>query len=162
MNMIFRRMTIEDVPAAYEIDVLSFSLPWSERSIRFEVSDNPAARCWVADINGRLVGVLILWMIVDESHIATLATHPDFRQQGIAKMLLVDSLNCAYQDGAKSAYLEVRAGNKLAIKIYEDFGFEIVGSRDGYYKDNNEDAVLMTLNQLPVRLPIIKIPLEEI
>jgi ribosomal-protein-alanine N-acetyltransferase len=150
MNLVIRRMTVEDVPAAHAIDVLSFTLPWPERSFRFEVTDNPAARCWVAELDGRMVGMLVLWLIVDEAHIASLATHPDFRQQGIAKQLLVTALDHAYIEGARSAFLEVRAGNEVARRMYHKFGFEEVGLRERYYKDNNENAILMTLKQLPL------------
>jgi ribosomal-protein-alanine N-acetyltransferase len=150
MSFTIRRMTIADVPAVHAIDVLSFTLPWPERSLHYEVTGNPAARCWVAESGKRLVGMLILWMIVDEAHIATVATHPDFRRQGIAKSLLVEALNSAYNEGAKSALLEVRAGNKSALKMYAGLGFEIVGRRERYYKDNHEDAILMTLDRLPV------------
>lgn len=156
MSLVVRRMTAEDVPAAHEIDVSSFTLPWPERSFRFEVTDNPAARCWVAEMDGRLVGMLVLWMIVDEAHIATLATHPDFRRQGIAKQLLVNALDNAYAEGARTAFLEVRAGNQAAQRMYQEFGFEEVGRRERYYKDNSEDAILMTLNHLPLR-PIFRL-----
>lgn len=150
MSLVIRKMKFEDVPAAHEIDRLSFTLPWPERSLRFEVSDNPSARCWVAELDDRLVGMLVLWMIVDETHIATLATHPEFRRQGVAKQLLVAALKEAYAEGARSALLEVRAGNEAAQDMYRKFGFEEVGRRERYYKDNNEDAVLMTLARLPV------------
>ena len=145
-------MTIEDVLAAHELDVLSFTLPWPERSLRYEITGNPAARCWAAELDNRLVGMLVLWMILDEAHIATIATHPDFRRQGIAKRLLVEALESAYNEGAQTALLEVRAGNEAALKMYARFGFEEVGNRKRYYKDNNEDAVLMTLKRLPVDL----------
>ena len=150
MSLIIRKMTVEDVPAAHELDTLSFTLPWPERSLHYEVAGNPAARCWAAELGGRLVGMLVLWMIVDEAHIATIATHPDFRQQGIAKRLLVEALESAYNEGAQTALLEVRAGNQVALKMYVRFGFEEVGRRERYYKDNNEDAILMTLSRLPV------------
>ena len=150
MSLIIRRMTVEDVPAAHELDVLSFTLPWPERSLRFEVTDNPAARCWVAELGGRLVGMLVLWMIVDEAHIATIATHPEYRRQGTAKQLLVEALDLAYAEGARSVLLEVRAGNQAAQEMYRKFGFEIVGRRERYYKDNFEDAILMTLPHLPI------------
>ena len=150
MSLVFRRMAVADVPAAHQIDLLSFSLPWPERSMRYEVTDNPAARCWVAELDGHVVGVLILWVIVDEVHIATVATHPDFRRQGIAKGLLVEALREAHNEGAKAALLEVRAGNEAALKMYETFGFEAVGRRERYYKDNFEDAILMTLSRMPV------------
>ncbi|MGD8404143.1 MAG: ribosomal protein S18-alanine N-acetyltransferase [Anaerolineales bacterium] len=152
MSFLIRGMQIEDVPAAHEIDQLSFTLPWPERSLRFEVSDNPAARCWVAEQDGRVVGMLILWMILDEAHIATLSTHPEFRRQGIAEGLLIAALEKAYAEGAQSALLEVRAGNRAAQALYQKYGFEAVGRRERYYKDNNEDAVLMTLHHLPVTL----------
>ena len=152
MSLIIRGMTIEDVPTAHEIDKSSFTLPWPERSLRFEVSDNPAARCWAAELDGRVVGMLVLWMIIDEAHIATLATHPDFRRQGIAEQLLITALEKASEEGAQSALLEVRAGNETAQALYQKYGFEVVGSREHYYKDNNEDAVLMTLKRLPTTL----------
>lgn len=152
MSVIVRRMNVEDVPAAHEIDKLSFTLPWPERSFRFEVTANPASRCWVAELDGRLAGMLILWKIVDEAHIATLATHPDFRRRRIAEQLLVTALTNAYAEGARSALLEVRAGNEAAQTLYRKFGFEEVGRRERYYKDNNEDAVLMTLQRLPAVL----------
>jgi ribosomal-protein-alanine N-acetyltransferase len=149
MSLIIRRMTVEDVQIAHEIDTSSFTLPWPERSFRYEVTDNPASRCWAADLDGHVVGILILWMIIDEAHIATLATHPDHRRQGIAEQLLVTALNKAYEEGARSALLEVRAGNVAAQALYYKYGFEAVGSRKRYYKDNNEDAILMTLKRLP-------------
>ena len=37
-------------------------------------------------------------------------------------------------------------------KECEAFGFEVVGRRERYYKDNFEDAILMTLFRLPVEL----------
>ena len=149
MRLIIRRMTVEDVQVAHEIDRLSFTLPWPERSFRFEVTDNPASRCWAAELDGRVVGILILWMIIDEAHIATLAAHPAHRRQGIGEQLLVTALNKAYEEGARSALLEVRAGNVAAQALYYKYGFEAVGSRKRYYKDNNEDAILMTLKRLP-------------
>jgi ribosomal-protein-alanine N-acetyltransferase len=148
MSLVIRRMKADDVPAAHAIDVASFTLPWPERSFRFEVSNNPAARCWVAETDERMVGVLVLWVIVDETHIATLATHPEFRRQGVAKKLLSEALKSAYKEGARSAFLEVRAGNQAAQEMYRKFGFDVVGRRERYYKDNHEDAVLMKLEHL--------------
>jgi len=150
MSLIVRRMKIEDVPVAHEIDKSSFTLPWPERSLRYEVADNLASRCWVAELDGRVVGMLVLWMIVDEAHIATLATHPDYRRLGIAELLLVKALDEAHAEGARSALLEVRAGNQIAQSLYRKYGFDVVGRRERYYKDNNEDAILMTLSRLPV------------
>ena len=150
MSFHLRRMTAEDVPAVAELDRLSFSLPWPERSFRFEVTNNPNSRCWVAESDGRITGALVAWLLVDELHIATLATHPDFRRQGIAQALLTHVLKLAAQEGALSSFLEVRASNEAAQGLYRKFGYEEVGRRPRYYKDNNEDAILMTLEKLNV------------
>ncbi len=148
MNIVIRRMTLEDVPAVHEIDQLSFSLPWTERSFRFELTENPVSRNWVAVSGMRIAAMMTLWLVVDEAHIATLATHPDFRRQGIGERLMVTALISARNEGATRAFLEVRAGNSSAIALYKKYGFFVAGVRPRYYKDNNEDAILMNLEDL--------------
>jgi ribosomal-protein-alanine N-acetyltransferase len=142
-------MRIEDLPAVTGIDKISFSLPWPESSYRFEVADNEAARCFVAEAeDGRIAAMIVSWIIVDEAHIATFATHPDFRRQGIGSKLLSEALDDARQAGARRAFLEVRASNETAQEMYKRFGFEVAGRRPRYYRDNAEDAILMTLERL--------------
>ena len=150
MNLNIRRMTLEDVPAVVELDKLSFSLPWPERSFRFELTENPASRGWVVEADGRIVAMLVAWLLVGEAHIATIATHPDVRRQGIAKRLLAHALHYMRIEGAASSFLEVRAGNIAAQEMYRKFGYKVSGRRKRYYKDNDEDAILMMLESLKV------------
>jgi ribosomal-protein-alanine N-acetyltransferase len=154
MKFAIRRMTIDDVTAVVELDQKSFSLPWPERSFRFELTDNPASRCWVAEVDGKIVGMIVVWLLVNEAHIATIATHPDFRRKGIAKRLLSHALRHLMDEGARSSFLEVRESNLAAQDMYRKFGYEETGRRRRYYKDNDEDAILMNLDSLNVeRLP---------
>lgn len=148
MSVIYRRMVLDDLPVVHAIDSLSFSLPWSERSFRFELTENPASRGWVAEVDGQVVAMLILWLVVDEAHIATIATHPDQRRGGIGEGLLRTALRDAYQQGARRAFLEVRAANLAAQALYQKYQFSVDGVRRGYYKDNLEDAILMSLDDL--------------
>jgi ribosomal-protein-alanine N-acetyltransferase len=148
LNVSYRRMTMNDVAAVHEIDVLSFTLPWPERSFRFEISENPVSRGWVAEIDTKIVAMLMIWRILDEAHIATIATHPDFRRKGIGEQLMIVALLSAREEGARHAFLEVRAGNLAAQLMYKKYGFIIAGTRPRYYKDNNEDAILMDLVDL--------------
>jgi [ribosomal protein S18]-alanine N-acetyltransferase len=150
MNIIIRKMTIDDIEPVIAIDRMSFSLPWPERSFRFELTDNPASRCWVAEMDGKLVGIIVVWLIVDEAHVATIATHPDFRRQGVAKKLLSHTLRELSYEGAQSSFLEVRASNVVAQEMYRKFGYEESGVRPRYYRDNDEDAFLMTLESLDI------------
>jgi ribosomal-protein-alanine N-acetyltransferase len=150
MSFSIRKMTEADIPAVTALDQMSFTLPWPERSFRFEIMDNPASRCWVAEMNGQIVGMIVAWLFVDEAHIANLATHPDFRRQGIARELLKHTLRYTYDEGAVSSFLEVRESNLAAQEIYRKFGYVNTGRRKRYYKDNDEDAILMTLENLNV------------
>lgn len=145
MTVLIRRMRLEDLPAVHEIDVLSFSLPWPERSFQFELTGNPVSRGWVAEVEGKIAAMLVLWFIVDEAHIATIAVHPDFRRQGIGEQILLHALKQVRDEGAQRAFLEVRAGNLGAQAMYKKYGFVVTGVRPRYYKDNNEDALLMDL-----------------
>lgn len=146
-----RRMRLEDVPAVHEIDTLSFSLPWPERSFRFEI-ENAVSRGWVAEaeVNGetRIIGMLVLWLLVDEAHIATVAVHPDFQRCGIGSRIIVEALEAARVEGARRAFLEVRERNLAAQEMYRKFGFAITSRRPRYYRDTGEDAILMTLEGL--------------
>lgn len=148
-------MTLADLPAVLEIDRLSFALPWPERSYRFELSENPAAHLMVAEMgreNHRaVVGYVGFWLIVDEAHISTIAVDPGWRGQGVGELMLGDMLAAARKLGAEMATLEVRASNEAAVNLYRKFGFKVVGRRPAYYRDNEEDALLMTLTDLSAR-----------
>ncbi len=144
MNIILREMTVEDISQVVIIDHASFPLPWPESSYRFEVIDNMASHCWVAVLDDKIVGMLVLWLIVDEAHIATIAAHPQYRRMGIGRQLLAGALSAAKEAGATEAVLEVREANESAQALYRSFGFTITGLRENYYHDNGDDALLMS------------------
>jgi [ribosomal protein S18]-alanine N-acetyltransferase len=149
----FRHMLLEDIEQVYAIDVLSFALPWSERSYRFEILENKTSRNWVAEAvyaqgHTQITGMIVTWVILDEAHVATIAIHPDFRRLGIGQRLLARALLDDAEHGATQVFLEVRRGNLVALQMYKRFGFVVTGVRPRYYVDNNEDALLMTLKPI--------------
>lgn len=149
----FRPMRNDDLDSVMHIDHLSFSMPWPESAYRHDLNENPSAMLWVAehyaqDEGNRVVGMIVLWLVLDEVHIATLAVDPDFRGRGIGSSLLEFVLTKAMDRGARQALLEVRASNLVAQSLYKGYGFEIVSRRPRYYRDNNEDALLMNLDNL--------------
>ncbi len=130
-------------------------MPWPERSYHYELTQNVNSILWVAEaiadqpnMPRRIIGMIVVWLVVDEAHVATLAVHPDFRGQGLSKKLLALGLRAAILRGAVDSTLEVRTSNLKAIKLYEKFGYHEVGQRPRYYRDNNEDAILMTVKGL--------------
>ena len=158
MEFRFRRMQPEDIPQVIAIDQAAFSLPWPERSFLFELTRNENSRCWVCervqeDSAPEIVGMLVIWLILDEAHIGTIAIEASQRCKSLGRRLLATGLLEAYAEGARVSYLEVRRGNISARKMYEAFGFVEDGVRPRYYKDNFEDAILMALRHLdPDRL----------
>ena len=143
-----RRMELGDVEQVHALDVASFSLPWPERSFRYEVQDNPNSRPWVVDRDGQIIAMLVIWIIVDEAHIGTIAVAENYQRQGVGRRLLAHGLLAARREGMLTAMLEVRQGNLAARQLYEQFGFTVAGVRPRYYRDNNENAVLMNLADL--------------
>lgn len=148
-----RPMRLTDLKQVTAIDHLSFSMPWPEHAYRFELTGNPASLLWVAEADSpgeekSVRGMIVVWLILDEAHIATIAVHPDFREKGIGKKLLAVALQESIQRGAREVTLEVRASNKVAQDFYLKFGFKVIGRRPRYYRDNNEDAVLMTVIEI--------------
>lgn len=147
-EMNIRRMRVDDLPQVQAIDEISFSNPWPKNAYRYELLENPNGYCWVAEIGGRLVGLMVCWLVLDEIHIATIAVHPNCRGQGISKSLILTGISELIPKGAFSATLEVRAGNLIAQNLYRYFGFNEVGLRKRYYKDTHEDALIMTVEPL--------------
>lgn len=149
-SLMIRPMRLDDLAQVVEIDRLSFSLPWSESAFRYELLENPSSLSLVAELKQEggsptVVGCVVVWLIMDEAHIATIAVHPAHRQKGIARQLLAEMLKAVIERGARLATLEVRASNLTAQRLYRRFGFENVGRRPRYYKDNQEDAIIMTV-----------------
>ncbi len=150
-----RPMQPQDMQQVVAVDQASFSLPWPANAYHYELYDNPLSFLLVAEAQApdsssapSIVGVVVVWLILGEAHIATIAVHPDYRGQGIARKLIAAALKDAIQKESYEATLEVRAQNFIAQKLYLRFGFQIVGRRPRYYRDNNEDALIMTVYKL--------------
>lgn len=86
-----------------------------------------------------------LWLMAGEAHITNIAVRENYHRQGIGELLLISLIDLAIELGAKLVTLEVRASNTEAQSLYAKCGFVEVGLRRGYYTDNREDGVLMTI-----------------
>jgi ribosomal-protein-alanine N-acetyltransferase len=91
-----------------------------------------------------IVGYGGMWLMVDEAHISTLASHPEWRGQGVGELLLLAMIDRAAEIGAQVVTLEVRVTNNVAQTLYRKYGFQVAGRRKGYYSDNGEDALIMS------------------
>ena len=146
-------MRVDDIPQVAALDDLSFADPWPQGSFEYELKANDYSLCLVAEdpdaAEGQtIVGALVIWLIVDEAHIATIAVHPNYRHRGVGRRLLAEGLLQAADRGAVKSLLEVRSGNTEALHLYYGFGFKAVGLRPNYYQAEQEDALLLDLDPL--------------
>jgi len=116
---------------------------WSKESFYTEINNNIAKYYTARVPTGEIAGYAGSWHIVDEAHITTIAVDTKYQRQHIAESLVVKLLEDCYNEFIKYITLEVRVGNIPAIKLYEKYGFKSLGTRKGYYQDNNEDALIM-------------------
>ena len=116
---------------------------WSKESFMGELSNELAKYFSVFSENGDLIAYCGCWQILEEAHITNIAVDPNFRQKHIGEAMLKTIIDECYKNMAKYITLEVRVGNKPAIGLYEKYGFKSLGTRKGYYQDNNEDALIM-------------------
>jgi ribosomal-protein-alanine N-acetyltransferase len=95
-----------------------------------------------------IVGYAGIWVMTDEAHVTTIASHPDARGQGIGEFLLVALIHRSMEVGARWMTLEVRASNSVAQNLYRKYTFKEMGVRRRYYSDNGEDALVMWTDAL--------------
>lgn len=141
-ELTIRPMEAGDLDAVCAIEQASFSMPWSRQSMAEEVM-NGAARYFVAERGGAVVGYGGLWLVIDEAHVTTIAVLPECRGQGIGRALMLALLDCCRDNGIVVALLEVRVSNTAAKALYKSLGFKHLSVRKRYYEDNGEDAAVM-------------------
>lgn len=124
------------------IDSLSFSMPWSKKSITEELN-NKFAKYIVMKQNNKVIGYAGAWIILDEAHITNIAIHPKYRGAGAGSFILESLIEICSKDDINTLTLEVRKSNTIAQNLYNKFGFKEEGIRKNYYANNNEDAIIM-------------------
>lgn len=148
MDLLIRKMVSEDLELVKSIDKLAFPNPWPENAYNYEFDQNPNARLWVVEVQQGLekavIGFTVVWVVIDEAHIGTIAIHPDYQNYGIGKKFLSFICLKLLNENIQKIFLEVRKSNHSAISLYKKFGFVIDGERKRYYRDNGESALLMS------------------
>ena len=138
-----RRMTMEDGAAVAEMEHQLFFDAWSEKSI-LETLSQPNSICLMAEKAGRAAGYILAYRAADEAEIARIAVAKELQRQGVARALLDDFESVCRAQEINKLLLDVRSGNMAARALYEKSGFQEDGIRQRFYRDPEEDAVLMS------------------
>ena len=140
--MLIRKMTLEDVARAAEIEKLCFSLPWSEKSFEDSITrdDTIFLACVEDDV---IAGYIGMYLSFQEASITNVAVDPKFRCRGCGAALVADAKLHAKEAGIEEIFLEVRVSNEPARSLYRRNGFEELGVRKKFYEHPVEDAIIM-------------------
>jgi len=138
-----------DLAAVAEIEAAVFSDPWSRRAFASTLESEAGFFACARSRTGAIAGYVVAWFAAGEGEIANLAVDAAQRGQGIGGRLLDAAITRARGERATALYLEVRASNASALRLYSSRGFEEVGRRRSYYRKPAEDAIVLRLQVAP-------------
>ena len=135
----------DDIDAIMGIEVESFAAPWS-RQFFYDALLSPITQGYVVETDGAIIGYIIFYTVTPEAHILNFAVDPRRRRSGCGTRLIDYVLKKSSGEGVNEFFLEVREGNRGAIGLYRKCGFASIGKRKKYYRETNEDAIVMYLS----------------
>lgn len=142
-GILFRRMDFEDAPEVSEIEKECFSDPWSEKVLRDSLI-NRNSYFIVSEVDGEIVGYAGMYFALGEGYMYNIAVKPDFRNLGVGGRIIENMIGFCKEKKLEFLSLEVRKSNYRAIKLYKNKGFCEAGMRRNFYRNPQEDALIMT------------------
>lgn len=143
MSWTFTPACVDDLPALHRLVIQAAHDPLTIEQLQAELDRDHAHVLTARNTDGALVGYVLYWWVADEMEIHDVAVDPAHRRQGIASQLLQQVIERAQTEDCAHIALELRKSNAAALALYRSLGFESVGTRKGYYRLSQEDAVLM-------------------
>ena len=146
------RMTEHDLLEVVEIEETSRLSRWGWYAYYAELQGKNSHLMLVARIDSpvrglrsKLAGYIVARLGADELHINNVAVREHYRRSGLGQRLLDRILEEGKRSGVGAAFLELRAGNRAALALYEKCGFRVTSRRKRYYSDPVEDALVMII-----------------
>lgn len=136
----FRKMTFADVPSVMHIESQVYTHPWTEGI--FNDCIRVGYNCLIFEQHNQLLAYGLVSIAANEAHILNLCVSPHVQGTGLGKRMLFKLIQLAEERLSDSIFLEVRASNEIATKLYENEGFNRIGIRKAYYPsdEGREDA----------------------
>lgn len=138
----FRPLLASDLQQVLAIEQQAFSHPWSAQLYQDALERYD---CWLVALAGRHAGHAVMQYVADEAHLLNIVIASECQGRGLGRQLLEFVLAQAAQRQCRECFLELRASNHGAYRLYESAGFNELGRRRDYYPaaKGHEDAILM-------------------
>ena len=138
----FRLMQEKDLDSVLALEQQAFTHPWTRK---LYVDALHSYECWMLYVDERHVGHGVISQVLDEAHLLNIAIAVSAQGQGLGLQLLEHLMQRASQRGCVECFLELRASNQSAYRLYERYGFNEIGRRRDYYPApaGHEDALVM-------------------
>lgn len=140
--MMIRRMNAADIASVAELEALIFSAPWSAQGFA-DTLYREDILFFVACEEGNLLGYVGAYCTADEGEITNVAVSPSARRRGVGRALMETLTNALADRQIGRIVLEVRVSNEAAIRLYEQMGFAVAGTRKNFYEKPLENAYVM-------------------
>ena len=141
--MTLREMTVADLDSVAAIEETLMSPPWSKEGF-FSFMTREEALFFVVEERAHILAYCGMLTVLDEADITNVVVCRQRQREGIGHFMLDGAMRLAMERGIRLFHLEVRAGNRPAIRLYENLGFVRDGLRKDYYTNPTEDAILMS------------------
>jgi ribosomal-protein-alanine N-acetyltransferase len=96
-----------------------------------------------------IAGFAAFHRVMDEADLRNMAVAPSHQRQGVGRELLAEGRRRLLEQGVRQIYLEVRASNTSAQRLYYSAGFGLRSRRNDYYNDPREDGLVLSLELPP-------------
>lgn len=138
-------LSTEYFEQAYLIEQQAHQFPWTWATLLQNQGSNFHNLGIIKD--GKLAGFTICQCVLDEASLFNLAIAPSQQKKGFGQLLMTKLIEALTEQEIQMLWLEVRASNDTAIRLYDKLGFNQISVRPNYYPSNHgrEDAILMAL-----------------
>lgn len=141
--MKIEKMTLTDLNTIKEILSTEFDNFWNYNILEEELSSSNSYYI-VCKLNNEVIGFAGIKFSVDSADIMNIVTKKQYRNKGIATLLLKNLISICSSKNIHSLFLEVNENNKIAIHLYTKLNFKQISIRKNYYQ--NESGIIMLLS----------------
>ena len=153
-EILIRRCVLNDLEGVIEVNERELPEDYPYFFYKSILDNYPESFLVAQNDSGKIIGY-IMWRVektpsldslrfVNKGHLVSIAVSQEYRKKGIAKSLLSNSMSTIKKYKIHEYVLEVRVSNYNAIKLYEQFKFQIITIKKNYYRDG-ENAYYLTL-----------------